>query len=58
LVEIGDAFRSGIRRVARHEREEVSYALARQLGFAGVTDTSRDAIKSANNSAIRHAVLG
>jgi len=36
----------------------VTHALARYLGFARVTDTSRDAIKSAINSAIRHGVLG
>ena len=33
-------------------------ALARFLGFARITDTSRDAIKSAINSAIRQGILG
>ncbi len=44
-------------KVAHYAREEVIHALARRLGFARVTDTSRDAIKSAINSAIRHGVL-
>jgi len=46
-----------MRKGTRYEREDVIHALARYLGFARVTDTSRDAIKSAINSAIRHGVL-
>jgi hypothetical protein len=41
-----------------YERDDVIHALARHLGFARVTDNSRDALKSAINSAIRHGVLG
>ncbi len=47
-----------MRKGTRNERDDVIYALARCLGLARVTDTSRDAIKSAINSAIRHRVLG
>ena len=42
----------------RYDREDVVSAIARTLGFARVTDTSRDAIKSAINSAIRQGILG
>ena len=42
----------------KYEREDVMHALARHLGFARVTDTSREAIKTAINSAIRQGVLG
>jgi hypothetical protein len=41
----------------RYDREDVIHAVARYLGFARVTDTSRDAIKSAINSAIRQGIL-
>jgi len=47
-----------MRRGTRNERDDVIHAVARYLGFARVTDTSRDAIKSAVNSAIRHGLLG
>ena len=41
-----------------YDREEVIDATARTLGFARVTDASRDAIKSAINSGIRQGILG
>jgi hypothetical protein len=46
------------RKGAQYEREDVIHALACYLGFTRVTDTSRAAIRSAINSAIRHRVLG
>ncbi len=58
LDELRETFRSVMRKGTNYEREDVIHALARYLGFARVTDTSRDAIKSAINSAIRHGVLG
>ena len=36
----------------------VTHAIASYLGFARITDTGREAIKSAINSAIRQGVLG
>jgi len=57
LEELRETFRSVMRNGAHYKREEVVHALARYLGFARVTDTSRDAIKSAINSAVRHGVL-
>ncbi len=44
LEELRETFRSVMRKGTRYEREEVIHALARYLGFARVTDTSRDAI--------------
>jgi hypothetical protein len=58
LDELRETFRSVMRKGGSYEREDVIRALARYLGFARVTDTSRDAIRSAINSAIRHGVLG
>jgi hypothetical protein len=58
LEELRETFRSVMRKGATCEREDVIHLLARYLGFARVTDTSRDAIKSAINSAIRQGVLG
>jgi hypothetical protein len=58
LDELRETFRSVMRKGSNYEREDVIHALARYLGFARVTDTSRDAIKSAINSAIRQGVLG
>ena len=40
-----------------HEREEVIHSPARYLGFVRITDTIREPIKSAINSAIRRGVL-
>ena len=58
LDELRETFRSVMRKGTNYEREDVIHALARYLGFARVTDTSRDAIKSAINSAIRQGILG
>ena len=58
LDELRETFRSVMRKGASYEREDVIHALARYLGFARVTDTSRDAIRSAINSAIRQGILG
>ena len=58
LDELRETFRSVMRKGASYEREDVIHALARYLGFARITDNSRDTIKSAINSAIRHGVLG
>ncbi len=58
LDELRETFRSVMRKGTSYEREDVIHTLARYLGFARVTDTSRDAIKSAINSAIRHDILG
>jgi hypothetical protein len=58
LDELRETFRSVMRKGTTYEREDVIHALARYLGFARVTDTSRDAIKSAINSAIRQGLLG
>jgi hypothetical protein len=41
----------------RYEREEVIHAVSRYLGFARVTDTVRQAMKSAINSGIRQGIL-
>lgn len=58
LDELRETFRSVMRKGTNYEREDVIHTLARYLGFARVTDTSRDAIKSAINSAIRQGILG
>ena len=58
LEELRETFRSVMRKGTASEREDVIHLLARYLGFARVTDTSRDAIKSAINSAIRQGILG
>jgi hypothetical protein len=41
----------------RYEREEVIHAVARYLGFARVTETVRQSMKSAINSGIRQGIL-
>jgi predicted small metal-binding protein len=41
-----------------YEREDVIRSLAHHLGFVRVTDTIREPIKSAINSAIRQGLLG
>jgi hypothetical protein len=43
LAELRDAFCSVMRKGTRHEREDVIHAVASYLGFARLTDTSRDA---------------
>jgi hypothetical protein len=58
LEELREVFRSVMRKGSVYEREEVIYAIARYLGFARVTDTIRQPIKSAINSAIRQGILG
>jgi len=58
LDELREVFATVMRKGPRYEREEVINAIARTLGFARVTDTSRDAIKSALNSGIRQGILG
>lgn len=58
LEDLRESFRSVMRKGSNYEREEIIHALAGYLGFARVTDTSRDAIKSAINSGIRQGVLG
>ena len=49
--------RSCVRERATSEKDVIRF-LASYLGFARVTDTSREAIKSAINSAIRQRILG
>jgi hypothetical protein len=58
LDELREVFATVMRKGPRYEREEVINAIARTLGFARVTDTSRDALKSAINSGIRQGILG
>lgn len=58
LDELRERFRSVMRKGSNYQREDVIHALTRHLGFTRVTDTSRDAIKSAINSAIRQGILG
>jgi hypothetical protein len=53
-----EVFRSVMRKGTSYKREDVIHALARYLGFVRVTDTIRQPIKSAINSAIRHGLLG
>jgi hypothetical protein len=58
LDDLRETFRSVMRKGTSYEREEVVHALARYLGFVRVTDTIRQPIKSAINSAIRQGILG
>jgi hypothetical protein len=58
LDDLRDALCSVMRKGSRYAREDVIHAVARYLGFARVTDTSRDAVRSAINSAIRQGILG
>jgi hypothetical protein len=58
LDELREVFRSVMRKGTSYEREDVIQAMARYLGFVRVTDTIRDPIKSAINSAIRRGLLG
>jgi len=57
LEELRESFRSVMRKGTRYEREEVIYSLARFLGFVRFTDTIRQPLKSAINSAIRQGIL-
>jgi hypothetical protein len=56
--ELRDALRSIMRKNTTYERTDVINAVARYLGFTRVTDSVRQPIKSAINSAIRRGVLG
>ena|GEM_PF-58283 len=58
LEELRESFRSVMQKGRRYEREDIILTLAHYLGFARVTDSSRDPIKSAINSAIRQGILG
>ncbi len=58
LDELREMFASVMRKGTDYEREEVIQSVARYLGFARLTDTGREPLKSAINSAIRHGVLG
>jgi hypothetical protein len=58
LEELRESFRSVMRKATRYDRDDVTSALARYLGFVRLTETVRQAIKSAINSAIRHGILG
>ena len=58
LEELREAFRSVMRKGSTYEREDVIRALARYLGFVRLTETIRQPIKSAINSAIRQGILG
>ena len=58
LEELRESFRSVMRKGTRYEREDVTFSLARHLGFVRLTDTVRQAIKSAITSAVRHGILG
>jgi hypothetical protein len=58
LDELRESVASVMRKGPRYDREDVITAVARTLGFARITDTSRDALKSAINSAIRQGILG
>lgn len=57
LENLRNALCSVMRSGRKYEREEVIYAVTRYLGFACVTDTMRQAMKSAINSAIRQGSL-
>jgi hypothetical protein len=58
LEELRETFRSVMRKGTTYEREDIVHDLARYLGFVRVTDTIRQPIKSAINSAIRQGLLG
>jgi hypothetical protein len=57
LEELRDTLSSVMRLGQDYEREDVIYAVARHLGFSLVTETVRQSIKSAMNSAIRQGIL-
>jgi hypothetical protein len=57
LDDLREVFVSVMHKGTKYEREEVMHAIATYLGFARLTDTSQDAIKSAINSGIRQGVL-
>ena len=57
LEELRESFRSVMLKGTRYEREDVISSLARYLGFVRLTDTTRQQIKVAITSAIRHGQL-
>ena len=57
LEELRDTICSVVRKGTKYEREEATYAVARHLGFARVTDSVPLPIRSAINSAIRQGIL-
>lgn len=57
LEELRDTLSSVMRLGQDYEREDVIYAVAGHLGFLLVTETVRQSIKSAINSAIRQGIL-
>jgi hypothetical protein len=57
LEDLRAALGSVMRAGRGYEREEVIHAVARYLGFARVTDTVRQSMKSAINSGIRQGIL-
>ena len=57
LEELREVFASVMRLGRRYEREEVIYAVGQYLGFRRISDTTRQTIKSAFNSAIRQGIL-
>jgi hypothetical protein len=57
LEDLRDVLCSVMRKGTNYERDDVIHAVAWHLGFARVTDATRDALKSAINSAIRQGIL-
>ena len=57
LDDLREAFASVMRKGTEYEREDVTRNITTYLGFAHLTETSRDAIKSAFNSGIRQGIL-
>ncbi len=55
--ELVDTIRSVMRQGCNYDREDVIAAVAAHLGFARITATVRDPIKSAINAAIRRGLL-
>ncbi len=58
LEALRETFRSVMRQGTNYDREDLIHSLAHHLGFVRVTDTIREPIKSAINSAIRQGLLG
>jgi len=56
--ELVEVFRSVMRKGTTYDREEVSPALARHLGFVRLTDSIREPIRKAITRAIRQGILG
>lgn len=58
LEELRSALCSVMRKGTTYEREDVIQSAAHYLGFRRLTDTIRQPLKSAINSAIRQGILG